>query len=341
MLCRYLYKPRGECFVYVVCVVMRRRNCLKGVINHCYQRPKPPGVIFYSISDFLLFFTIFCVTAPKYKVRVVKLVLMMDHIHHSTIEDRKGDLSKFVGEYSALFAREHNVTCHRKGDYFEHPFKSAPKNGEKKARTNLIYLNNNPVERRMVKQAEDYRWNFMAYAQSTHPFSEKIVLSKASRALRRALKRVQEQHKAGKHLPYAMLQQLFRSIPSDKEKQQLIDYIISTYNILRYDIVLQLFDSFEDELLATHSNTGSEYDIVDSFIGKSDAWYNNMTATLLREKGYNDIHEMLACTKEEKWELFQLLRRKTSAPGRQIAHYLRIPLKKVSSQDVWDYADGW
>ena len=46
----------------------------KGTFYHCYQRAADRGVIFYSISDYLMYYTIYCIKAPKYKVKVMKMV---------------------------------------------------------------------------------------------------------------------------------------------------------------------------------------------------------------------------------------------------------------------------
>lgn len=127
----------------------RKRLIVRNVISHCYQRTAGGVVIFYNISDYLVLFTIFCTTARKYKVKILSLCLMADHIHICISEERKGELSAFVREYSKLFSRVHNRTCHTQGNLFESPFGSAPEFGDKKARANLIYIGNNAPERRL------------------------------------------------------------------------------------------------------------------------------------------------------------------------------------------------
>lgn len=311
---------------------MKKRKVYKGVVNHCYQRSEDRGLIFYTVSDYLLYFTIYCITAVKYKVRVLKLVIMPDHLHQAVIEERRGDLSRFQQECQSRFARKQNQLCDRKGQLFEHPFGSVPKYEDKKVRTTLIYLDNNPVERKLAEKAEDYRWNFLAYGNSDHPFSDKIVLSEASMPLRRALKRVESLHAAGRFLPYPLLQKLFRSLPDNREREQLVDYIIVTYSIIDHEAAIRYFGSYQEEVLAAHATSGSEHDLKEHFIGKSDACYATMMRVLKQAGRYvNDIHEIFKLSCDERQELLTLLRRQTSAPTKQIAAFLRLPLVYVDS----------
>lgn len=314
---------------------MKKRKVVRGVVNHCYQRTEDRGLIFYTVSGHLLYFTIYCVTAVKYRLRVLKLVLMPDHLHQAVIEDRKGDLSRFQKECQSRFAREQNQLLGRKGQFFEHPFGSAPKYDDKKVRTTLIYLDNNPVERKLVERAEDYRWNFLAYGNSNHPFSEKIVLSHASMPLRRALQQVKTLHASGRFLPYALLQKLFRSLPDNREREQLTDYIIVTYSVIDHQGAIGYFGSYQEELTAAHATSGSEYDLKEQFNGKSDACYATMTRVLRQAGCYkNDIHEIFKLSVAERHELLALLRRETFAPTKQITPFLHLPIVFIDSSST-------
>ena len=77
-----------------------------------------------------------------------------------------------------------------------------------------------------------------------------------------------------------------------------------------------------------HATTGSEHDLNEVFIGKSDAHYARMTSILLKELGLQDIHDIFLRDEQQRWELFLLLRKNTDAMGEQIAKYLRIKLRR-------------
>lgn len=299
------------------------RTFVRGVVNHVYQRPVKGEVIFYSVSDHLVYFTLLCTLASKHRVRVLKLCQMPDHVHGSWMADRKKDLSGLERDLTSRFAREHNRTCHRKGPFFQSPFRSVPKFGGKKTRSNLIYVDNNPVERRLCERAEQYRWNYIAYAVSDHPFSEPFRKEEASKAMLRALRLVKARHAAGKHLSYPLLQRMFKPLDK-KEQEQLVDIIVNTYSVIDHSEAIRYFGSYEKMLTADHSTTGSEYDINEVFYGKDDRWYARM-ATIVRDQyRLTDIHDMLAFSPDRKWELFLLLHRETRATVEQIAAFLRI-----------------
>lgn len=304
----------------------RRRVCFKGILNHCYQNTVRGDLIFYNDLDRLVFFTRFCVTARAHKVRVLSVVLMPDHLHGSYVVDNVRLLSDFVKAYTGPFAREHNQTCHRHGMFFRRHFGSSPKKGDKAARTNLIYLGNNPVERRLCRRAEEYRWSFLAYADSDHPFSEKLVVRRASSALKKALKEVESMRKADKPLSYNMLKRLYRPL-DPVEREQLTDRIIVLYNVIDYESAIRFFGSYDQMLQAMHASTGNEYDLNEVFVGKSDEYYAVMADIIMEEVGPEDIHDILGYSLESKYELYMLLRRKTGAPGKQIAKFLHLPMK--------------
>ena len=315
------YSCETDNFAFL-CAMRKESN----TFYHCYQRPKDRGVIFYTVIDYLLYFTIFCTVAPRYGVIVVKLVQMLDHLHHAIIEKVFGQLGAFLDNVTSVFVREYNKAYNRKGPMFDTPFGRAPKNTDKKIRTNLTYLDNNPVERRLVVSAEEYRWNYLAYAVSDHPFSEKIVLRKASMPLRRALKMVKARHAKGRYLTIPMLRRMFDSLPSSLECEQLTDFIISTYSVIDYDAALRYFKTYQDELITAHANTGSEYDINETFIGRSDACYVKMTRALLKSGIVEDIHEVYTMTKEKKMQAFRYLMARIDAPRNQIAAFLHLEL---------------
>ena len=306
---------------------MKRRILYKDIVTHCYQRSAGEGLLFYCYSDYLVFFTGYCLYTKKYNVQVLSLCLMPDHVHDSLVVGKKEDLIRFKQAFNTWFSKVHKPVCHCEGPLLESPYGSAVKKGDKKARTNLVYIGNNPVERKLTAKAEDYRWNFLAYAQSIHPFSKELILREASWSLRRAIKEVNAQYKSGKPMTYAQLQRLFKTLTPD-EGQQLTDYIITKYNIIDYKAAIRFFDSYEDMLKAMHANTGSEYDINEVFLGKSDAHYTKMTGIVKRLLNPTDIHDILALPAIEKFKVFQMLRKNSTAMSEQIAKFLRMPIKK-------------
>ena len=303
------------------------RKCYSGILNHCYQNTIEGKLIFYTISDFLVYFTIFCTITPRYKVTVVGLTLMYDHIHKSMSADSRKELYRCSQNITSVFAKEHNKTLKRKGSLFRKPFGSVPKYSDKKARSNIIYLANNPVERSIVKYAEEYRWNFLAYYNSNHPFSKKISKHSASKYLLWAMKVVDKKRKNSEYLTNPLLQTLFKKL-SKTEKEQLVDYIISVYNVIDYQTAIRFWGSYEKMIIAIHSTTGEEYDLNEVFVGKRDDVYPTLTSLVLQSGKYKDIHYVVSLSAEEKIELFYYLQGRSSATAEQIAKYLHMRLEK-------------
>lgn len=303
------------------------RHFSRGVLNHVYQRTVNRFVIFYCISDYLVYFTTMCVVARKYRVRILMVSLMPDHIHLSVIASSRQDLSAFMRDLNCNFSLKHNFVCYRQGQFFESPFGSAPKYGDKSVRTNLIYVGNNGPERKLCKKAEDYRWNFLAYAISDHPFSEKLVIRRASWNMKKAIQEVRGCYKQNDPLSYRQLQRLYSTL-DHQEKEQLTDYIINLYNVIEYNAAIRYFGTYGNMLLAMHSTTGSEHDINEVVIGKSDACYAQMVYVCLKDLRLKDIHDVLEFDIERKMEVFDLLRAKTDGLPEQIAAFLRIPCHK-------------
>lgn len=312
---------------------MKRRIIYRDIVTHCYQRSAGGGLLFYCYSDYLVYFTGYCLFAKRYNVQVLSLCLMPDHVHDTLVVRRKEDLIRFKQAFNTWFSKVHKPICHCDGPLFESPYGSAVKKGDKKARTNLIYVGNNPVERQLTAKAEDYRWNFLAYVQNAHPFSKELVVRESSWPLRKALKEVDFQQESGKPMTYAQLQRMFKALTPD-QGQQLTDYIITKYNIIDYQAAIRFFDNYEDMLKSMHANTGSEYDINEVFLGKSDAHYAKMVGIVKRVLNPADIHDVLALPAKEKYEIFQLIRKQSTAMSEQIAKFLRMPIKKGPIDDL-------
>ena len=198
------------------------RGFLKEEAIHTYQRTISGFNIFYELEDYLVYYTIFSVFSKRYGIVVYGLCLMVDHIHSLISASSVSLFSIFMNEVTGSFVREYNQEHHRSGPLFCKSFGSALKLGLKRLRTAISYLYNNPVERHLCRYAQEYRWNFLAYALSEHPFSEKLYLKYASRSLRRALKEVDGTHARRRHLSYSQLKRMFSTL-NRKERAQLTE----------------------------------------------------------------------------------------------------------------------
>lgn len=302
----------------------RYRVFKAGALHHIYQRTYDGFLIFYSVRDFLVFFTLFCTIARKYHIRVLGVCLMYDHIHVLVAAPSKKDLSAFVQEYTCRFSRQRNKQYLRKGPFFQRRFGSAPKSGEKKARTAIAYLYNNPVEKKLCKNAEDYQWDFLTYANNSHPFSQPLKLNGASRPMRRAVEEIKALRSSDTPLNYATIERIIKDL-SPSEIRQLTDYTVSSFNCIDYKGLEDYYEDFHTMLTAIHSNTGSEYDIKEKVTPGSDAIFKKMQSAIRKMTSYSDMTEVLSLPDCEKKRLAWILSAETGASPHQIAKFLHLP----------------
>lgn len=292
-------------------------------MNHTYQRSVSGFNIFYEVEDYLVYYTIFSVMSRRYGMVVYGLCLMIDHIHTLTSTSSCKTFSKFMSNVAIQFVKEYNRYHNRVGPLFSECFGSAPKAGLKLLRTAIAYLFNNPVERLLCKRAQEYRWNFLAYAASDNPFSDPLVLKKASRRLRRALKEVDGTLKRNEYMTYVQLKRMFVGMDA-REINQLIDYIIVRYNIIRYeDLTTKCYDGYENMLMAINSNAGSEYEVQELRYGRSDAEYRYLYK-YVHEKGFKDAGEVISLPSDSKFKLMVDMMNETSVSKLQICKFLHL-----------------
>ena len=305
---------------------MKKRKFIEGEVNHTYQRTISGVNIFYEIEDYLVYYTIYSIMAAKYEIIVYGLCLMIDHIHSLCVARDRVIYSRFMSHVANVFVREYNREHGRCGALFDRPFGSAIKLGLKLIRTAIAYLYNNPVERYLCKYAQEYRWNFLAHGQSSNPFSEPLVLRKASAALRRAVKEVNASYMDKRHLTYAQLRRLLAPL-DEKEKNQLVDHIITRYSVIRCDILTtECYDGYENMLTAINSNAGSEYDIDELKYGRSDVEYRELYR-YVHSHGYISAGDVISLDIGTKLSLYDQMRRYTSASHYQICKFLHLSSK--------------
>lgn len=291
---------------------------------HIYQRFNDKGVIFYDYPEYLLFLTILSTRANRYRIKIIALCQMINHIHLLACADSLSEISRFVNDYSSAFNREYSKRHNIKGPLFQSPFGRALKRSGKSIRSCIAYVYNNPVEKRLCKEAIEYRWNYLAYAASGYPFSDKIKLRFASRPLRRALKEADSCFASGRCMTYNQLIRLTESL-SIQEKEQFCDRIIGMYCPTDFKIMSGFFCGFKEAVLAINSNTGSEYDIAEDFDRADDRIYGQFSKKLLAKGLIAHQGDIFSMDLASRQFLRRWLRGHFIAPSWQIDRYLHLP----------------
>lgn len=295
----------------------RRRFCADGIM-HVYQRTTNGFNLFYSVEDFLVFYTIVSVQAKRIGICLLGMCLMIDHVHLLLSTENLKQMSMFISAYTSLYAREFNVHTGRQGPLFESPYGSAVKLDMKRIRSAIAYLFNNPVEKKLCRKAEQYKWNFLSYYENTTHINK----ATCSRKLRRSIDIVQYSYKADRYLNHTLIENIAKGLDT-KEKEMLISYIIWTYFPFDKHRLISYYGSYDSMLIAINSNTGSEYDIAETCWCKSDRPYREIIL-YLKKAGHEDIHSVITLSLEEKLKIMMYLKGHTSASNIQIMKFLHI-----------------
>ena len=237
----------------------RNRIYKEGALHHLYLKAIGGEVLFYRVEDYLVYFTLFCVLARKYKLTVEALCIMFNHTHSALKAATKEIFRSFCRDLQSGFTKLQNEEYRRTGPRM---MKSgyAPKTSSKAARSNIIYIANNAVEGLLCGHAIEYKWNFLAYYANDHPFSEKLVKRHCRFRMRKSLSMVDRAAKQGSFLNYSLLAGIFEGLTPD-EKLQMTDYIVVKYNVIDYEAMISRFGSFEKALSAFDLTTKGENDI--------------------------------------------------------------------------------
>ena len=301
--------------------MQKKRKFNPSAAIHIYQKTLDGAVIFYTLYDLLAYITRLSVNARKYGITVLLICPMFDHIHILTLQKTLDQLCRFVGRTTSEFVLAYNEDCGRKGPLFSPRFGSSIKKIDKEKRACIAYLANNAPEKKWVARCEDYRWNLIAYATCDHPYSDKIVLRKASRQLRSNLNQVDRCLEREEPLGYKHLKRMFRGL-ARKEREQLIDYILSRYSPIDYDLLISFYGNYRNMLVAINANNGHEYEIKEEYNVDSHEAYKEMLRKVAAHGG--EIKDVLTMSFGQKIALTGELLCETTATPEQVRKFLHL-----------------
>ena len=295
--------------------------------THIFQRGSKGMVIFYTLHDYLVYFTIFSVYAKRIGLQVLGLAIMYNHLHIILVNGDKTTIRRFMTVISSVFAREYNADLGRSGDIFQRPFGTSFKYGDKEIRTICGYLYNNHTNGKLCKSAEDIRWNFLAYAHNNHPFSEKIALRKARMVLRRAIKMVQAAQARESYLGYASLRRIYKGL-NKLEREYITDYIISAYNIIDYKALESLYPSYDKMVFSFNANVHHDYDSPESDEDRKGDFrsYQILSNAIIDSKVVSGLKQILLLPEDARVELALRFQAMTGVPLPRVCTFFHVQI---------------
>lgn len=302
-------------------------NCSKRIVVHIYLRARDKGVIFYDDVDRLVYFSVIASQAKKYGITVLAAAIMFTHVHISAMAASREQIDRFIQESSSEFARLYNIDKGRSGRFFAHHPGKALKKTSKLMRTNIIYVFNNHVEKRLCVHAIEERWSFLAYGRSKWPFSGQPEQHGA--AMKKAMAMVRRRAIKRKPLKHSELRRML-SLLSEDERERLKDHIITSYALVDFDAASSFFNGFEAMVTAIDSSAGSEWDIKEEFCGEDDRAYLRLMEWAKKNKicDNNGAFNPYALDNATKAKLTNRLLRTTDISLFQIRKFLHFFSKK-------------
>ena len=291
---------------------------------HIFHITRDSGVCYYSAADCLVWFTMFCILALKYEVVVLAVCIMLNHFHIEAKFSSKKKMAAMMQELDSWFTRSYNHQYGRHGPLFDGRYGSAVKLKEQKIQDNFIYVCNNPVVKKAVRRAEDYRWSFLMYMSDNHPFSDKIVVRRSSRRLLSTLAEVRRCRRQQIPIGYGFFKGQYMNL-SVTERRQVLDYIVSQYNVIDYDRVRRIWGGFEEMCAGLKVASGAEYDLRDDNSEENYRHHYQMIK-MAREMG---IDLARGCPDEELGRLARLFYHQLGATKQEIAKLLHCPFLEL------------
>lgn len=300
-----------------------KRKIPPDTFEHIYIRSINQFVIFYTMEDRLVYYTIFSVMAKQYGIIVLAFALMFDHIHHLIKAATKELYAKFVGVTSSTFAMAYNRDSGRKGPLFQKAYGNGPKRRDKDVRTCIAYDYNNSVEKLLFSRAEQDRWNLLAYIDNPHPFSKEINRKTASRKLVLSMDAATRFHDRNEYLDYSVVRKLFDGLVDD-EREQLLDFIITLYLPIDREALLGYYKSYDHMLLAINSNTGSDYTIDEIYDPESHLGFVRMLEMTRHSSFADDPRSIILAPETKKWQIAEVFMKREGISLKQAKRFLHL-----------------
>lgn len=300
-----------------------KRKLPADTFEHIYIRSINQFVIFYSMEDRLVYYTVFAVMAKRYRVTVLALALMFDHIHHLIKTISRELYSKFIGVTTSTFAMAYNRDSGRKGPLFHKAYGNSAKRRDKDVRNCIAYNYNNSVEKLLFNRAEQDRWNLLAYLDNPHPFSKEICKKTASKKLLKSMDAVVLFRGRNEYLDYPVVRRLFEGLVPE-EREQLLDFIIYLYLPIDKESLLGFYKSYDAMVLAINSNTGKEHDMNEIYDPESHQDFARMLNLTRRSSFAADPRSIILAPDELKWKIVKTFMDRAGASLNHAKRFLHL-----------------
>ena len=295
---------------------------------HIFGITADKGICFYTTADCLVWFTLFCVLARKYNVRVIAVCIMFNHFHVEARFPSRQTMSAMMRELNSRFTQQYNRYYRLSGPLFRERYGSSLKVKEQWIKDNYVYICNNPIGKKAVRKAEQYRWNFLAYMESDSPFSAPIVVRSCSRHFLCVRAEVLRSCRNGQPLGYNFFGGMYDQL-SSLERKQIVDLIVSLYNVIDYEELRRVWGGFDQICEMLHTVSGSEYELADDDSAEDYRHYYQMIRIVV-ESGFDIKHRRFVNLPDsEVGGLARIIADRVDVTKAEIVKFLHFPLLEL------------
>ena len=142
----------------------RNQQFAPGEVYHVVNRGAQKLTLFLTDHQYHVFIRMMHVYAERYKVTMLAMCLMPNHIHLLIRVEEGGDLSRFVGNTCAQFSRLVNQYQRRSGTLFQGRFHASHVKDSVYFKTALRYIHLNPVKAGLAPHP--FGWEYSDYREA-------------------------------------------------------------------------------------------------------------------------------------------------------------------------------
>lgn len=125
---------------------------------HIINRGVEQRTVFNEEEDYKYFIALLCLQAKNYGIIIHNYCLMSNH-YHLLVAIEHENLSKFMRQLNMNYAIYFNKKYHRSGHLWQGRFKSWYVTDEAYLYTLILYIEQNPLKAKIVKNVEEYPYS--------------------------------------------------------------------------------------------------------------------------------------------------------------------------------------
>jgi len=145
------------------------RASVGGICYHVLNRGNGRSRVFHDDADYRAFLDLMATACDRVSMPVPAFCLMPNHFHLVLWPRHDGDLSRFMQWLLTSHVRRHHRRHRGSGHVWQGRFKAFPIQQDAHLLTVLRYVERNPLRARLVRDAVNWPWSSLGFADLKDP----------------------------------------------------------------------------------------------------------------------------------------------------------------------------